>query len=244
MVPRRLLFVPLLVVPWMSSMAFQLRFAFPRQQQQQRQRGARNRFHLMKHYYNDGNRGILLRTTAIATTATTAVAAGKSKIWCRGRVSSARWLSEKNAGAADGIRKTAVTPTDILPAEEGKKCGPIVEAALTRSQALKWIASSVTMTAAGLLFEPRLVTAAEEGEVGRSGGEESADVFRQGGAAPVVPAMGSENYAVGPDEIGVLFGDGPIGIKIGENPLKASGVCRVYITEVGSRVHGGVLRLV
>ncbi|CAM9661059.1 unnamed protein product, partial [Hapterophycus canaliculatus] len=32
--------------------------------------------------------------------------------------------------------------------------------------------------------------------------------------------------------VGVLFGDGPIGIKLGENPLKASGVCRVYVTEV------------
>lgn len=31
----------------------------------------------------------------------------------------------------------------------------------------------------------------------------------------------------------MLFGDGPIGIKLGENPLKASGVCRVYVTEVG-----------
>lgn len=30
----------------------------------------------------------------------------------------------------------------------------------------------------------------------------------------------------------MLFGDGPIGIKLGENPLKASGVCKVYVTEV------------
>lgn len=33
-------------------------------------------------------------------------------------------------------------------------------------------------------------------------------------------------------QVGVLFGDGPIGIKLGDNPLKASGVCRVYVTEV------------
>lgn len=30
----------------------------------------------------------------------------------------------------------------------------------------------------------------------------------------------------------MLFGDGPIGVKLGENPLKATGVCRVYVTEV------------
>eukprot|EP00903_Cladosiphon_okamuranus_P011395 g10738.t1 len=42
----------------------------------------------------------------------------------------------------------------------------------------------------------------------------------------------AEAYTVGPDEVGVLFGDGPIGVKLGENPLKASGVCRVYVTEV------------
>lgn len=35
-------------------------------------------------------------------------------------------------------------------------------------------------------------------------------------------------------QVGVLFGDGPIGIKLGENPLKATGVCRVYVTEVRS----------
>ncbi|CAM9441845.1 unnamed protein product, partial [Ectocarpus sp. 13 AM-2016] len=33
-------------------------------------------------------------------------------------------------------------------------------------------------------------------------------------------------------QVGVLFGDGPIGIKLGDNPLRASGVCRVYVTEV------------
>lgn len=33
-------------------------------------------------------------------------------------------------------------------------------------------------------------------------------------------------------QVGVLFGDGPIGVKLGANPLKASGVCRVYVTEV------------
>lgn len=39
-------------------------------------------------------------------------------------------------------------------------------------------------------------------------------------------------YVSEPRQVGVLFGDGPIGIKLGENPLKASGVCRVYVTEV------------
>lgn len=33
-------------------------------------------------------------------------------------------------------------------------------------------------------------------------------------------------------QVGVLFRDGPIGVKLGANPLKASGVCRVYVTEV------------
>lgn len=55
-------------------------------------------------------------------------------------------------------------------------------------------------------------------------------------APTAVPDRHSVFSLVG--QVGVLFGDGPIGIKLGDNPLKASGVCRVYVTEVkaGERV--------
>lgn len=65
-------------------------------------------------------------------------------------------------------------------------------------------------------------------------------VVEQDSAATAVglPAAEEEaapEYVVGRDEVGVLFGDGPIGIKLGENPLKASGICRVFVTEVKDR---------
>lgn len=136
-----------------------------------------------------------------------------------------------------GDRKRALQGTG-QSCTETKKSGAnlLTGASLTRSQAL---ASTVLLafatgpwgttalaedTTGGSLSD----SARAPGEPAVGGAEREVEVA--GSAAVVQPPK----YVVGSDEVGVLFGDGPIGVKLGDNPLKASGVCRVYITEVGT----------
>lgn len=103
---------------------------------------------------------------------------------------------------------------------------------LTRSESIATMISSVSGLAflGATLFTPRSVEAVT--------GEADKDVtVKDGGTTPEdggipLTAPSQAAYTVGPDEFGILFGDGPIGLKLGDNPLKASGVCRVFVTEV------------
>ncbi|CAN0340002.1 unnamed protein product [Pylaiella littoralis] len=121
--------------------------------------------------------------------------------------------------ATQGRRSSSAAGVDVTKSE---KCGASsFSLIMTRSQIL----SSTASVVAGLvLAAPRQVSAAESAAVMAPDTQELVSGGSGEGAAA--------KYMVGSDEVGVLFGDGPIGIKLGDNPLKASGVCRVYVTEV------------
>lgn len=109
---------------------------------------------------------------------------------------------------------------------------------MTRSRAIASIFSSmVVMGGGGLLGPARSMAAAP-----MDAAEMAEDTVRAAAARTDTaqePAPEEPVYAMGSDEFGVLFGAGPIGIKLGDNPLKASGVCRVFVTEVGTRLWVG-----
>lgn len=109
---------------------------------------------------------------------------------------------------------------------------------MTRSRAITSIFSSALLGVGGglgLLGCGRPTSAAVPAD--SITGVENSGVAATGAAVAIPEAVDAAapadaKYVVGPDEFGMLFGDGPIGIKLGDNPLKASGVCRAFVTEV------------
>lgn len=176
-------------------------------------------------------------------TATAAAAATPATTISRG--CNARHISSTHSAAAGRFSPpshlssatTIINSKSAIPSSRGKKHeekrGAITSQAglLTRAEAL----TAATAAVAGLLFQPHQAEAA-------------AETVAAEGVAPIevegvvveddaASSKGEAKYTVGSDEVGVLFGDGPIGIKLGDNPLKASGICRVYVTEVTGKTN-------
>lgn len=123
--------------------------------------------------------------------------------------------TKKEARGSDKVDKSNGSTTSMTTVA--------VSHMMTRSKAIASLASLSLVSFLGVsssLLVPTALADEGGGDVGATDPGPSAEEVQQ---AP---------YTVGSDEFGVLFGDGPIGIKLGSNPLKASGVCRVYVTEV------------
>lgn len=124
---------------------------------------------------------------------------------------------------------------DELPSKRivGETCD--IMTPLTRSESIGAMISSIS-SVSGLGFLGATLFTARSVEAVT--GEADKDVtVKDGGTTPedgdiTLTAPSQPAYTMGPDEFGVLFGDGPVGLKLGDNPLKASGVCRVFVTEV------------
>ncbi|CAM9333167.1 unnamed protein product [Ectocarpus sp. 6 AP-2014] len=152
------------------------------------------------------------------------LSAGLSKGgWCASPQDSTSGPREALAATSSA----AVATTAGSSTEAVGRCGATA-VSLTRNQLL----SSMATAAAGFLLAPWQASAAGVETKLVSEAASTGPAAAQGEVGGGVEEVAAAKYVVQSDEVGVLFGDGPIGIKLGDNPLKASGVCRVYVTEV------------
>eukprot|EP00752_Nemacystus_decipiens_P005902 g5335.t1 len=138
--------------------------------------------------------------------------------------SSRYYFSWALSATASGMPAHGRSSSSAADVAENAMCGGI---SLSRSEVM----SAALALGAGIALGPRRALAAAESTAEASMGANAESTVSLGNQGSVGEVEGAK-YTVGADEVGVLFGDGPIGIKLGENPLKASGVCRVYVTEV------------
>ncbi|CAB1115146.1 unnamed protein product [Ectocarpus sp. CCAP 1310/34] len=149
-------------------------------------------------------------------------------------VSKVGWCASPQDSTSGPREALAATSSAVVATMAGSstesvgKCGATA-LSLTRNQLL----SSIAAAAAGFLLAPWQASAAADMDTTLAmEAVNSGPAAAQGEVGGGIEEVAAAKYVVQSDEVGVLFGDGPIGIKLGDNPLKASGVCRVYVTEV------------
>lgn len=136
--------------------------------------------------------------------------------------------AQSKEGSQDYLRDH-LTEVTIPEASVSRTRG--VNSPATRSEAvsalMKYVSSSF-----GLLGAAGLAAGPASAEASEGLNTAAVDSIEEKGVTSASATSSSSGYTVGADEFGILFGDGPVGLKLGANPLKASGVCRVYVSEV------------
>ncbi|CAN0231302.1 unnamed protein product [Ectocarpus sp. 12 AP-2014] len=151
------------------------------------------------------------------------------------RVSKGGWCASPQDSTSDPRETLAATCSAAVATMAGSSTEAVGKSGATALSLTRYqLLSSMATATAGFLLAPWQASAAavdmETTLVSEAASTGPAAAQREVGGG--MEEVAAAKYVVQSDEVGVLFGDGPIGIKLGDNPLKASGVCRVYVTEV------------